>query len=56
MLLKPPVDELTAKVGNPFVLAILVGKRAKYLASLKQDKVKEVTRAIEEIYTGQIIG
>ncbi len=57
MLLEPPVDKMTEKIGNPFVLAILVGKRAKYLASLKQDTLeKEVTRAITELYEGKILG
>lgn len=57
MLLEPAIDKLIAKVGNPYKLAVLVSKRAKYLQALKKEgPVKEITKAMEEIQDGNIIG
>lgn len=60
MLLEPPIDELVDKAeGNPYKLAVLVGKRAKQLDKDLTDEEKEkeevVTRAVEEFYTGEIV-
>lgn len=59
MLLEPPIDELVNKVGNPYKLAVVVGKRAKYLNEIltEEDKeaIPEVTRAVDEVYEGTIV-
>lgn len=57
MLLEPAIDKLVAKVGNPYKLAVLVSKRAKYLQGLKvEGPVKEITKAMEEIQDGNVLG
>ncbi len=59
MLLEPPIDELVEKAGNPYKLAVLVGKRAKQLDKDLTDEEKEkeevVTRAVNEFYDGEIV-
>ncbi|MBE5735018.1 MAG: DNA-directed RNA polymerase subunit omega [Clostridiales bacterium] len=59
MLLEPPIDKLVKKVGNPYKLAVLAGKRAKYLQrTLTEEElnaIPEVTRAVHEIYEGTVI-
>jgi len=60
MLLEPPISELLKKVDNIYRLAVIVGKRAKYLQTVLTDEEreikKEVTRAIDEVYSGKITG
>lgn len=59
MLLEPPIDELVNKMGNPYKLAVVVGKRAKYLSEVLTEEEKEqkpeVTRAVDEVNDGTII-
>lgn len=59
MLLEPPIDELVSKVGNPYRLAVIVGKRAKYLNETLTEEEKEqkpeVTRAVDEVNDGTIV-
>ena len=59
MLLEPPIDKLIKKVGNPYKLAVLAGKRAKFLqrtlSNEELQEVTEVTRAVNEIYNGTVI-
>ena len=59
MLLEPPIDELIGKMGNPFKLAVIVGKRAKFLSETLTEEQKEekpeVTRAVEEVDNGTIV-
>lgn len=59
MLLEPPIDELVNKVGNPYRLAVVVGKRAKYLnetlSEEEKEEIPEVTRAVDEINDGTIV-
>ena len=59
MLLEPPIDKLIKKVGNPYKLAVLVGKRAKFLSrTLTQEELNqcpEVTRAVNEVYDGRVV-
>lgn len=59
MLLEPPIDELVNKVGNPYRLAVVVGKRAKYLnetlSEEEKEAIPEVTRAVDEINDGTIV-
>lgn len=59
MLLEPPIDELVEKMGNPYKLAVVVGKRAKFLSETLTDEEKEaipeVTRAVDEVDDGTIV-
>ena len=59
MLLEPPIDELVSKVGNPYRLAVVVGKRAKFLSETlteeEKEAVPEVTRAVDEVHVGTIV-
>ncbi len=59
MLLEPPIDQLITKVGSPYELAVLVGKRAlqldKELTEEQKEQIPPVTRAINEVYEGKII-
>ena len=59
MLLEPPIDKLIKKVGSPYKLAVIAGKRAKFLSrTLTQEEVNEcpeVTRAVNEIYDGEVV-
>lgn len=53
MLLEPPIDELVDKMGNPYKLAVIVGKRAKFLNETlteeEKEAIPEVTRAVDEV-------
>lgn len=59
MLLEPPIDGLVEKVGNPYKLAVAVGKRAKFLNETLSEQEKEerpeVTRAVDEVNAGFIV-
>ena len=59
MMLEPPIDDLVKKVGNPYALAVMAGKRARQLQSTltEEERIEtpEVTRAINEIDSGKII-
>ena len=59
MLLEPPIDELVNKMGNPYKLAVVVGKRAKYLSEVLTEEEKEakpeVSRAVDEVNDGTIV-
>ncbi|MBQ7352276.1 MAG: DNA-directed RNA polymerase subunit omega [Clostridia bacterium] len=59
MLLEPPIDELVNKIGNPYKLAVVVGKRAKFLNETlteeEKEAIPEVTRAVDEVDDGTIV-
>ena len=59
MLFEPPIDELVNKMGNPYKLAVVVGKRAKFLSEVLTEEQKEerpeVTRAVDEVENGTIV-
>lgn len=60
MLLEPPIDALIEKVGNPYSLAVLVGKRSKDLQRMEEGDYQplsspQVTKAIYEIYEGKVV-
>lgn len=59
MLLEPPIDELVEKMGNPYKLAVIVGKRAKFLNETlteeEKEAIPEVTRAVDEVNEGTIV-
>lgn len=60
MLLEPPIDELIEKIGNPYELAVIVGKRSKILQQKNDGEFQplaspKVTKAVNEIYDGKIV-
>lgn len=59
MLLLPPIDSLIDKAGNPYKLAVMVGKRASelYTSLSEEDKEKKpvVSRAVDEFNEGKIV-
>ncbi len=59
MLLEPPIDSLVKKVGNPYKLAVLVGKRAKYLQRKITEEERiispEVSRAVKEVFEEDVV-
>ena len=60
MLLDPPIDALIEKVGNPYKLAVIVGKRSKILQQKVDDEFQplaspQVTKAVKEVYSGKIV-
>ena len=61
VMMEPPIDELTQKVGNKFLLTCLVAKRAKqlnneYLMGDPLDKdPKVISIAAEEVYNGKVV-
>ncbi len=60
IMMEPPIDELTQKVGNKFRLTCLISKRAKslsneYLMGEPNDKdPKFIAIAAEEVYEGKV--
>ncbi len=61
VMMEPPIDELTQKVGNKFLLTCLVAKRAKalnneYLMGEPNDKdPKVIAIAAEEVFEGKVV-
>jgi len=61
IMMEPPIDELTQKVGNKFLLTCLIAKRAKslnneYLMGEPNDKdPKVIAIAAEEVYEGKVV-
>lgn len=64
MLLYPPIDKLTEKFDNPYKLAVVVGKRARYLNKTNEfttdeeerNEIKPVTQAVIEVFEDKITG
>lgn len=60
VMMEPPIDELTQKVGNKFLLTCLIAKRAKmlnseYLLGEPNDKdPKVIAIAADEVYEGKV--
>jgi DNA-directed RNA polymerase subunit omega len=60
MMIDPPIDELKEKVGNEYLLANLVAKRAKELEKdipdvIEHSQDKAITLAAREIYSGKVV-
>ncbi len=60
MMILPPIDELEKKIGNKYLLSIIIAKRAKELekripAELEKSEIKSVSWAAHEIYDGKIV-
>lgn len=60
MIFEPPVEEMVDKVGNGYLLANLMAKRAKMLfqhptEELENGAKTELQIAAEEIYAGKVV-
>ena len=61
MMIEPPVDELTAKMGgNKYKLCCILEKRAKELekiipAEIEASDKKAISMAADEVFEGKII-
>ena len=63
MIHKPPIDELTQKVGSKYALCVVASKRARQIMEQSQNQVvtevstenKPLSKAANEIYEGKLI-
>lgn len=63
MIHKPPIDELSQKIGNKYALCVVASKRARQLMEKAQNdgynelpsKEKPLSVAAQEIYDGKLI-
>lgn len=60
MMIDPPVEELKRKVGNEYILANLVAKRAKELEKeipevIENSVEKSISLACREVYSGKVL-
>ncbi len=64
MIHKPPIDELSNKIGSKYALCIVASKRARQLIEQAQnqgytelpDNEKPLSVAAQEIYDGKLVG
>ena len=59
MMIEPPIEKMSAKVGNKYKLTVLASKRALELQKEHIEKgiepeVPELTQAAEEIWNGEV--
>ena len=60
MMIDPPIEKMSAKVGNKYKLSVLASKRALELQKehIEQDiepEIPELTQAAEEIWNGDVV-
>ena len=60
MMINPPIEKLADKVGNSYILANIVGKRAKQLEKdipdiIEHSNEKAISIAAREVETGRIV-
>ena len=60
MMIEPPIEKMSLKVGNKYKLSTLVSKRAKQIQkrNLREElepKEKEITEASWEVYEGKLV-
>ena len=59
MIIDPPIEKMSEKVGNKYVLCVLASKRAlqlqkEHIENLENPKTPELTEAANEIWAGDI--
>ena len=59
MMIEPPIEELSDKVGNKYKLCVLVSKRAEEIQKHNYEEginpeIKEITQACNEIVEGKL--
>jgi DNA-directed RNA polymerase omega subunit len=60
MIIEPPIEKMSEKVGNKYKLTILVSKRAKQIQkrNIREElkpKETEITEAAREVYDGKLV-
>ena len=60
MMIEPPIEKMSAKVGNKYKLSVLASKRAlelqkKHLAEGVNPEVPELTEAANEIWNDEVV-
>ena len=59
MIIDPPIEKMSEKVGNKYVLCVLASKRAlqlqkEHIENMENAPIPELTEAAEEIWSGDI--
>ena len=59
MIIDPPIEKMSEKVGNKYVLCVLASKRAlqiqkEHIDNMEEASKPELTEAAEEIWAGDI--
>lgn len=59
MMIEPPIEKMSEKVGNKYKLAVLASKRAVQLQKQHveqgiEPEIPELSQAAEEIWNGEI--
>ncbi len=60
MMIEPPIEKMSAKVGNKYKLAVLASKRAlqlqkEHLEQGVDPEVPELTQAANEIWNDEVV-
>lgn len=60
MMIEPPIEKMSAKVGNKYKLAVLASKRAlelqkEHLEDGVEPEVPELTEAANEIWNDEVV-
>ncbi len=60
MMIEPPIEKMSAKVGNKYKLAVLASKRAlelqkEHLEDGVEPEVPELTEAAFEIWNDEVV-
>ncbi len=59
MMIEPPIEKMSEKIGNKYKLAVVASKRAvelqkKHLEEGVEPEVTELTQAANEIWNGEL--
>ena len=59
MMIEPPIEQLSQKVGNKYKLCVVVSKRAEELQKQNYEngvnpEIKEITEASNEVYNNKL--
>lgn len=60
MMIEPPIEKMSAKVGNKYKLSVLASKRAlelqkQHLEDGVEPEIPELTEAAQEIWNGDVV-
>ena len=60
MMNEPPIDDLTKKAGNRYILSIVAAKRAKEIETTRRAELatvdkKSISIALDEIAEGKVV-
>ena len=60
MMIEPPIEKMSAQVGNKYNLSVLASKRAlelqkQHLEDGVEPEIPELTEAAQEIWNGDVV-